>query len=198
VTSWSRVWRLVGLVIAGSCAAALLREAGVRINLSPSAPLGIFVATPVDASVHVRRGMLVSACLPASIAQTGRARRYLIRGSCSDGTAPVGKTVFAIAGDTVTVNEAGLALDGRPECHTTPLARDSQGRTIPRIPNGSYTVAAGETWLISTYTTRSWDSRYYGSVPTAGVVAILRPLWTIRTGQNELSAIRGDWPTASC
>jgi conjugative transfer signal peptidase TraF len=182
---WSRVWWLIGLVIAGSCAAVLLQEAGIRVNLSPSAPFGLFVASRVDTSTRFRRGMLVAVCLPARIAHLGRARRYLMRGGCPDGTAPVGKSIFAMVGDTVTVSDEGLALDGRLECHTRPLAGDSDGRPIPRIPSGSYAVAAGEIWLISTYTTRSWDSRYFGPVPMAGIAAALRPLWTIRTGLDE-------------
>jgi conjugative transfer signal peptidase TraF len=140
---------------------------------------------------------MVAICLPAGIAQLGRARRYLIRGSCSDGTAPVGKSIFAVPGDTVTVSDAGLALDGRRECRTRPLARDSEGRTIPRLPNGSYAVAAGEIWLISTYTTQSWDSRYFGPVPAAGVATLLRPLWTIRTGL-EGRPERFGWRRADC
>lgn len=185
-----RVVRLIGITASGCALSVALHAAGVRINLSPSAPLGVFLAAPIghgrQLNAQLERGRLVAVCLPAAIAQWGRARGYLMRGSCPDGTAPVGKTVFAVSGDTVTVTADGLALGGgQPICRTRALVRDAAGRTIPRVPDGRYEVAAGEIWLVSTYTVRSWDSRYFGPVPTARAVATLRPIWTMTAGRDE-------------
>jgi conjugative transfer signal peptidase TraF len=190
-----RLLGLIAVLATGCIASVILDAAGIRINLSPSAPLGVFVASqvPADSASHLERGMLVAVCLPPSVARWGRARAYLMRGSCADGTAPVGKTILAVAGDTVRVSSGGLALGSRVICGTSPLARDGQGRAMPRIGDGAYAVSVGEIWLISNYTARSWDSRYFGPVPTTGVVATLRPVWTIRreepdTGRDRSSA----------
>lgn len=176
-----RLLALIALVLSGCALGLVLDAAGIRINLSPSAPVGIFVAKAVAHSGdQLQRGILVAVCLPAGIARWGRGRGYLMRGGCSDGTAPVGKTIVAIAGDTVRVGAEGLAVGGHLICRTSPLGRDGEGRTMPRVADGAYPVGDGEIWLISTYTARSWDSRYFGPVSATGVVAMLRPVWTIR------------------
>ncbi len=196
----ARLAGLIGCAASGCVLSVALHSAGIRINLSPSAPVGVFLATPIfserASAAQLRRGTLVAVCLPERVAEWGRARRYLMRGSCSDGTAPVGKTIIAESGDTVTVSADGLAIDGHPICNTRPLARDREGRPIPRMPDGRYPVGGGEIWLISTYTTRSWDSRYFGAVPTAGVVETLRPVWT--AGRGEADTATGGGSAANC
>ena len=196
----ARLVGLIGCAASGCVLSVVLHGEGIRINLSPSAPVGVFLATPVVAerqgSAQLQRGMLVAVCLPERVAEWGRARRYLMRGSCSDGTAPVGKTILAESGDTVTATADGLAVDGRLVCNTRPLAQDRDGRPIARVPDGRYAVGAGEIWLISTYTTRSWDSRYFGPVPVAGVVETLKPVWT--AGRGEADTATGPRLAASC
>jgi conjugative transfer signal peptidase TraF len=186
MSGWQRAGVLVALVAVGFIAAGTLRLVGVRINLSQSAPIGLFLARRADSGTRFERGMLAAVCLPLVVARFGRDRRYLMRGSCSDGTAPVGKSIFAVTGDTVVVSDAGLALNGREVHGTRRLARDSEGRAIPRISSGVYVVGAEAIWLISTRAANSWDSRYFGPVPTSGVVEILRPLWAIRAGARLL------------
>jgi conjugative transfer signal peptidase TraF len=184
MTGRRRAGLLVVFAVIGFAVAGALRLTGVRVNLSPSAPIGLFLASRADTGTRFQRGMLVAVCLPLGVARFGRGRRYLMRGSCSDGTAPVGKSIFAIAGDTVVVSDAGLALNGSEIHQTRRLARDTQGRAIPKIASGVYAVAAREIWLISTQTAKSWDSRYFGPVPTSGVAETLRPLWAIRPGSK--------------
>jgi conjugative transfer signal peptidase TraF len=194
-----RLLTLTALVVSGCALSLVLDAAGIRINLSPSAPLGIFVAKAVapHSGEQLRRGMLVAVCLPAAIARWGRGRGYVMRGSCSDGTAPVGKTILAVSGDTVRVGADGLAVDGHLISRTRPLGCDGQGRTMPREADGAYPVGDGEIWLISTYTARSWDSRYFGPVPATGVVAMLRPVWTIRGGGPDVTGPDHQHPLCS-
>lgn len=173
-------WAVVGATIAiGSVGVLALHVAGLRLNLSPSVPVGWYVAQRIDSERSVRRGTLVAVCLPIAVAAWGRSRGYLHRGSCADGTAPVGKPVFAVAGDTVTVGATGLALNGDPVSRTKPLHQDTDGRWLPRIADGRYVVRPRNVWLVSTFSTRSWDSRYYGPVPEAAIVSVLRPLWVV-------------------
>lgn len=152
--------------------AATLALPHVRINLSPSIPLGLYTVERVG-DRGVRRGSLVLVCLPRAIGIVGREGGYLLRGSCPGGAAPVGKPVFAIAGDTVTVR------DGIERCHgamarARPLDRDASSRPLTRMTDGTYGVAPGTIWLLSTASPRSWDSRYYGPVPVGGVRGVLR------------------------
>lgn len=163
-------------------AAGLLRRAGIWINLSPSMPVGLYRSRALAGSgTGLRRGVIVAACLPEQVVAWGRARGYVPRGRCPDGAAPVGKPIFAVAGDTVTATESGLGRDRGLVPDTRSLARDRAGRSLPRLAPGSYPVEPGQLWLVSTYVAASWDSRYYGPVPSARVIAILQPLWISRS-----------------
>jgi conjugative transfer signal peptidase TraF len=164
---------LVCLTAATFAAVAILRALGVWVNLSPSLPLGVYIARVVEHSATPGRNAVVLACLPRALAEFGRARGYLPRGGCADGSAPVGKRVFAVAGDTVTVTSLGITRDSVAAANTRALRADSKGRPIVRVPNGRYPVPAGALWLVSSHSSLSWDSRYYGPVPAAAVIGTL-------------------------
>jgi len=164
--------------------AAGVEASGVWLNLSPSMPVGLYLAHHVSGTeAALPRGAIVAVCLPDSLAAWGRPRGYLIRGRCRDGTAPVGKPIFAVAGDTVSVKPDGLARNRLLIPYTLALDRDRAGRPLPRLSDGDYPVQAGQFWLVSTHVRASWDSRYYGPVPVANVVAVLRPVWTNSRGE---------------
>ncbi len=140
-------------------------------------PVGVYESRVNAGRTALVPGTIVAVCLPEPLAQWGRRRGYLVRGRCSDGTAPIGKPIFAIAGDTVTVASSGLARNHLLARDTGPLEQDRNGLSLPRIPYGTYPVAVGQLWLVSTHTASSWDSRYFGPVPVADVIAVLRPIW---------------------
>jgi conjugative transfer signal peptidase TraF len=194
-----RAWRTLHRRLALACAAAVMVfmsaafNGGYRIwvNLSPSMPVGLYLSRKVVGDqVALPRGTIVAVCLPHSLAAWGRGRGYLVHGRCRDGIAPVGKPVFAVAGDTVGVGWNGLARNGTAVAATHPLLRDRAGRSLPRLPYGTYPVEAGQLWLVSTHVAASWDSRYYGPVPAADVVAVLRPVWVIDTASGSSTTKR--------
>jgi type IV secretory pathway protease TraF len=63
---------------------------------------------------------------------------------------------------------------------TGPLRQDSDGRPLMRVPDGRYVVHRGEVWIVSTFSPRSWDSRYFGPVPTSAIVSALSPVWVFK------------------
>lgn len=149
--------------------------AGLRVNLSGSMPVGVYRVSnepPV-------KGAVVLACLPAGIAVFARARGYVSSGNCAGATAPIGKVVLAMVGDSVEVTDTGLIVNGRPVENTMPLAADAAGRSLPRIPGGVYVVGRDEVWLYSPYSKRSFDSRYFGPLSLSSVLDRVLPLWTV-------------------
>jgi conjugative transfer signal peptidase TraF len=162
----------LGGVLGALCTWGLLRVIGLTLNLSGSMPVGLYAITREPLQV----GQIVAVCLPPTVAQFGRARGYLATGACASGTQAVLKIVAAAAGTAVDVQPEGLTINGRPVAHSAVLARDSHARELPHMPWGSYTIAPGELWLLSTYDPRSWDSRYYGPVPITAVIATARPV----------------------
>lgn len=168
-----RIAALLGapLVFLGVCSLA-----GLRLNLTGSLPLGLYVVAR-GAPEH---GALVLVCLPATTAEWARSRDYIPRGAACPGKAmPVGKPVFALPGDTVTVAEAGLLLNGRLAANSRPLGADHHGRPLRGLPAGRYVVRPGELWVVSQYSPFSFDSRYFGAVPIANIRTRIRLIWAV-------------------
>lgn len=45
------------------------------------------------------------------------------------------------------------------------------------LSQGSYTVKPRMLWLVSEHNSKSFDSLYFGPVPTEQITGILKPLW---------------------
>jgi len=149
----------------------------VRLNVSPSVPLGFYRI--VDEPVA--RGVLVVACVPAASARLARERGYLAAGSCPGAAQPVLKRIGAVPGDRVDLGPDGLGVNGTRLPDSAPAASDSRGRRLHHAPWGRTVVAPGEVWLIGVEPSRSWDSRYFGPVPLEHVRAV-RPVVTFGGG----------------
>jgi conjugative transfer signal peptidase TraF len=149
--------------------------AGLRVNLSGSMPIGLY---RVSGGPPVK-GAIVLACLPADVARFARARGYVPNGRCPGRTAPIGKVVLAMAGDSVEVTAEGLLLNGRPVRNTKPLSVDAAGRSLRRFPDGTYVVGRDEVWLYSPYSKRSFDSRYFGPLAVSCIRSRVLRLWTV-------------------
>lgn len=89
-------------------------------------------------------------------------------------------SVSAEAGDAVDLSANGICVNGAAVPNTRPLIRDSRGRQLTPWRFGRFTVAPGTVWVASSYHSRSYDSRYFGPIPTTAIVAHVRPLLTSR------------------
>lgn len=156
--------------------------APVRINWSGSAPLGLY-ATSVKTSLS--RADLVVVCLQGTLATRGRARGYLAAGSCPNGTSPILKQVFAIAGDEVELRGETFVVNGQVIGRSRRLGEDSRGRPLEALPFGRNVVREGEIWVLGIYRARSWDSRYFGPIPVSSVVGVARPILTLNMGRAQ-------------
>ncbi|GAC1648744.1 MAG: S26 family signal peptidase [Gemmatimonadaceae bacterium] len=176
-----RTWQrgvLATASVGGALAlAVVLPGQRMTFNLSASMPVGVYRLGPAP-STGAKRGQLVAACLPAAVARVARDRGYVTVGACPGGVAPVGKFVAATGGDTVLVTREGMIVNGWPVGNSRPLAIDTKGRPLQAMPPGSYHVAHGELWLVSSYSAHSFDSRYFGPVARAAVYGLLYPIWT--------------------
>jgi conjugative transfer signal peptidase TraF len=162
---------MLGIAMAGA--------AGLRVNATASMPRGLWRVAATEA--RVARGAIVSVCPPdgATIREAAR-RGYLPAGPCLGGYEPLLKPVAAIAGDLVTITAAGVAVNGELVADTAPLGEDGAGRPLRPIPAGTYRVPDGAVWLLSGHDPRSFDSRYFGAVPTANIQGLARPVWVIQ------------------
>ena len=101
---------------------------GLRINTSPSLPVGLYVVT-TDSNAN-----LVEFCPAEPFATLSRLRGYRDAGSCRDGGAPLLKPVVAKAGDMVELSGRGISVNGLLLPNTAPLSKDTKGRPLMAWP----------------------------------------------------------------
>ena len=172
-------WAVSLLVLAcGGGAFALSLAAkwmDLRFNDSPSMPTGLYIRTSSDSD-----STLAVFCLADPFARLSAERGYRSRGDCSDGAEPLAKPIAARSGDTVELSARGIIVNGRLLLNTAPLETDTAGRPLSHWPFGKYVVARGTVWVASSYSPRSFDSRYFGPVETSRVREHVRALLTSR------------------
>lgn len=151
----------------------LLHRAGLRFNPTPSLPKGIYRIAPGAPE----RGDLVAFCLESPVwTSLARERGYLGAGSCPSGLRPLLKRLVGLPGDAVTVTPDGIQIKsaaGSTRVWSAPARRnDSMGRPLPEsslrvgvIPDGMALALAGHPG--------SFDSRFFGLVPLAGMTRVV-------------------------
>jgi conjugative transfer signal peptidase TraF len=146
---------------------------GLRINTSPSLPVGLYVVT-TDRSAN-----LVEFCPAEPFARLALIRSYRDPGICHDGGAPLLKPIVAKAGDSVELSERGISVNGLLLANTAPLSKDTKSRPLTAWPFGQYRVSPGTVWVASSYHSRSFDSRYFGPVYTTAIRHRLKMFLTL-------------------
>jgi conjugative transfer signal peptidase TraF len=150
------------LVLGGLVLAAVLSTRGVRVNVSPSVPVGLYRLAPL--SVPLERGTLVVLPVPASVQPW------------HSSWVPLLKPVAGVAGDVVCVQERGLWIDG---VLVGLVWRAADGKPWPQVTPGCGVVPEGKVFLAS-QAPNSLDSRYFGAVPITTLTAQAFPLLTWR------------------
>ncbi|CAN7750095.1 conjugative transfer signal peptidase TraF [Rhizobium sp. LjRoot258] len=146
---------------------------GYRINLTPSEPLGLWRIVPLYRPAAVND--LVFVCPPQTAKmREARARGYLRFGSCQGGVAPLIKTVIAVAGQHVEIG-ASVNVEGRVVSSSSLVQRDGKARPLSPFPSGI--VPPGDVFLHSSFV-GSYDSRYFGPVPTSGILGLAQAVLT--------------------
>ena len=162
----------LGVVSAGGIA-ALGWMGGFRLNATPSYPLGLWrIERPVG---PIKVGDLVFICMPPGPGLTlGLERGYLRAGLCPGGAGPLIKTVAAVAGQAVEI-DGQVLIDGKPLPSSLVLKADAEGRAMPIFAGGR--VSEGTVFLHSDFV-GSYDSRYFGPIPTSGALGLAREILT--------------------
>jgi conjugative transfer signal peptidase TraF len=173
------VGRGVAPICVALAALVLLWALGVRINRSDSVPVGLWHEEALPS--QIAPGMVVALCPPAApIFEMAKARHYLSEGWCASKLEVMFKPVAAVAGDVVEVDSRGVSVNGGLLLRSAPLQQDAAGRPLTAVPAGLYRVPPGYVWMISSYSSRSFDSRYFGALPVSQLRGRVQPLWLWR------------------
>ena len=153
------------IAIAG-LAAPLSHPPRLIWNASASAPIGLY---EVRSRTAFARGELVLVRPPQWVRIFAAARGYL------PDTVPMLKRIAAENGDTVCRDDDAITINGRVVAHA--LSADRAGRTLP-IWSGCHRLGEGEIFLLMDDVRASFDSRYFGPVPTTAIIGKAVPIWT--------------------
>ena len=154
----------LGLGLIGSVVLAKPRPL-VIYNASASAPIGFYRVLPLTA---LWKGELVLVSTPRSVRQLAAERDYL------PASVPLVKRIEALGGDTVCAHDRDVTINGHYVARQ--LAADSLGRPLPDW-SGCQTLGPHQVFLLMKGVPDSFDSRYFGPVPTRSIIGRLLPLW---------------------
>ena len=167
--------KTIGITALSAISLILIGHAvGVRGNLSESAPIGLWIKRPITS--ELKKGMMIGVCPPPTVP--------VVRLFSANGTLPYGqcphtnvalllKPIRAFPGDIVTIKKGNnVTVNGEH------LSNSSALDSLPGWPDGEYIVRPGEVWIFSSYSDKSFDSRYFGPVKVSEIQGAALPLLT--------------------
>jgi type IV secretory pathway protease TraF len=115
--------------IAASSIVLLLGVFGILLNIaSNSLPPGLYRIVPAG------KGSDLLICPTGVAERVSIEREYRVKSfGCGDGYAPLLKPIAARAGDTVTLSEAGVAVNGKLLQNSKQYPKDAIGRPMPLV-----------------------------------------------------------------
>ena len=136
------------------------------LNLTPSIPKGVYL---VDPSNSLKKGEIVVFRPPMAVYRALGKRPWLNEEKFFI------KPIAAVSGDEVCKLENSVVINQTTELSV--LRTDSQGKLLPKF-DGCKTIGAHEFLPISTYSSRSFDGRYFGPIPTSAILGKAIPVFT--------------------
>jgi len=144
-------------------------------NASPSVPIGLYAAHPID---RLALGDVVVVRPAGAVAAFIVARGYVGAG------VPLLKHIAALPGQRICRDGLVIRIDGAPVAEAR--ERDTLGRRLP-VWQGCRTVGDGDVFLGTARAGDSLDGRYFGAVPASWIVGRAIPLWTDERGSGRFT-----------
>jgi len=154
------------------------RDAGWRLNLTASEPLGLYRLEPVTMT-QIPRGALVELCPPAWV--TPAAFPFYMQGNCPGGGKEMLKVIVGIPGDRIWVSADGVTINGVTLPGSAPRLRSNQYPKIilPRL-RGEVRLSRQQYWVYGggarpARAALSFDSRYFGPIAIGQIRGLAIP-----------------------
>ncbi|WP_292995102.1 conjugative transfer signal peptidase TraF [Nitrosomonas sp.] len=151
------------------------RISGTYINTTPSLPVGFYKV--VDEPIV--SGAYVAFCPPQdAIFDMAKDRSYINQGNCPGGYGLLLKRVFAQSGDTVSIDQAGIFVNGKYLPNSAQLKIDAEGHALPQYHLDQRVLDDFEYLLLSDLNPQSFDARYFGLIARDQIQQVVRPIFT--------------------
>lgn len=163
-----------GVVVSVFILSGFAYAAGIRLNTTPSIPVGIYRLTD-DAIV---KGAYVLFCPPpAPVFDMAKARGYLGAGFCPGGYGHLMKKILAVTDDVVAIGPDGVGVNGLLLPLSAPIKADGGGRPLPGY-EASWVLGSAEVLVMSDSNRGSFDGRYFGTIQRSQIEGVVRPVYT--------------------
>lgn len=148
---------------------------GLRINGTHSFPVGLYIAT----SKRPEKGDLVFLDPPSlPLFALAKERGYLGVGFSPAGCCALIKRLAGVSGDRITIDAAGVEVNGVRLVNSAPRTCDRAGRPIKPYLLKDHILGQDEVLLMSDYSPISFDARYFGPLSTTTIKSVITPLLT--------------------
>ncbi len=146
----------------------------LTINFSSSMPIGLWRISKGAAMGEALRHKAVLFCPPdTDVFRWARTQGILSPGRCPGGYTPLLKEVVGLPGDEVQIKDSLVFLNGHKLAMSHSLPIESLSASIMKIPEGFV-------WVMGTSSPESFDSRYFGSIPTSKILGSVQPVLVSR------------------
>lgn len=168
---------LLGVSLLAGVVGGGIYVVGGRINTSKSLALGLYwtVSSPVE------KGGYVIFCPPETPQFVdARTRGYIGAGYCPGNFGQLMKRVLAAKGDSVSITQEGVFVNGVKLPFSAPLAVDGVGRPMPQLAGKTFVLDDYDLLLMTDVSPTSFDSRYFGIIHRNQVTSSIQPVFTWR------------------
>jgi conjugative transfer signal peptidase TraF len=166
--------KFLGLVVLLAIGVVLAAVAGAKINLSCSFPVGLYWDTRTAAQ---KQDLVYFSPPTMPVFELAKSRGY-IDANAFGGYQAMIKKIVAGHGDTVSVTDQGIIVNGSPVPNTKPLSKDTEGRELPYYRISNYRLLDDEVFLVSDLSPISFDARYFGPTKKRQIRCVIQPVWT--------------------
>lgn len=147
--------------------------AGLRINTTHSIQPGIYWLT----DRQVTTGATVLMCPPQiPLIAEAHHRGYFGAGFCPGGYEQMFKKILAAKNDVVSIDAAGVSVNGSRLPNTAQVSTDPAGRPLPDYRVENLRLSGDDVLLIADNSPLSFDARYYGPVDRSHIRGVVVPL----------------------
>lgn len=145
---------------------------GARVNYTVSFPIGLYWKQ----DKQFETGDLVNFCPPdTDVFKLAKEYGFITHGFCAYDYGVLMKRVVAQGGDTVTMNENGVSVNGTVIENTKPYVMPG----FPPFQLQQYELKENEVLLISDHHKLSFDARYFGLVRADFIQEVVKPVWVM-------------------
>jgi conjugative transfer signal peptidase TraF len=149
--------------------------AGFRVNTTHSFPLGLYRITDDP----LAKGRLVIFCPPeGAVFEEALRRGYIGAGFCPGGYGYLIKKILAAQGDRVSIADRGVTINGEAVLNSAQVSADPSGRPLPAYLADHRVLADRQVLLLSDFSPRSFDGRYFGAIDIRHIRGVLTPVFT--------------------